>query len=238
MIEFDSPTSWGKRLALLLRRNNMTGKDLADKMSVSPMTVSKWLNGGGINDERLDQLCRLFSATRAWLRWGEDFFDDSVWLESSVGEGVIRKYINGTERLSLATTSEAAHGYVTWMVDSETQSWQWSGNAHRFYGIEDAHYVKEPLHIQIRKRMAPGCDKKIMRMIDDVANGTLQRGWIRFTLVHKPHRRYLAIARNVPSPTGKWRVLGLTINDGGPLADFINCWEGPASIYEGLGLDD
>lgn len=224
-------SNWGHRLRLLLRRHGMSQADLATHMEVSSMTVTKWIRGGGVSDAHLDRLCSLLQATRSWLRWGEDFFDDSIWMESPNGKGVIRAYVNGTQRLSLATVTEATHGFVTWMLDSETNTWQWSGNAHRFFGLRAVNSDKA-LHMQLEDAMSGDDRRTSIRLLADIAIGARMHGWMRFTLKHKPNRSYFSVLRNVPSVTGRWRVYGVTVSNGGLLSQYLGRWEGARSNYE------
>lgn len=226
------PTHWGTRLRLLLRRHGMSQSELAEQMHVSPMTVTKWARGGGVSNDNLERLCGILKATRSWLRWGEDFFDDSVWTDTPAGDNLIRTYANGTHQLSLATVTEATHGFVIWMLDSEAGSWSWSGNAHRFFGLLDASKSNAPIHEQIRNAMWEEDVPVARQLLSEMMSGERPTAWMRFSLRGKPRRSYFSIVRNVPSAAGRWKVHGLTIASGSLMGNFFGYWSGPASSLD------
>ena len=52
----------GKYIYELRIKNNLTQKDLADKLSITSQAVSKWENGRGIPDiEQLNKLSEIFN---------------------------------------------------------------------------------------------------------------------------------------------------------------------------------
>ena len=59
---------FGKRIADLREKVNLTQAELAEKLSVSAQAVSKWENGGGYPDvETIPQIAKLFETTTDYL---------------------------------------------------------------------------------------------------------------------------------------------------------------------------
>ena len=72
MSEKDYAEAFGRRLRFYLEQNDMTQKELADKLGVSTAAVSTWING--IKTPRMDKvdiMCQLFGCRRS------DFLEDS-----------------------------------------------------------------------------------------------------------------------------------------------------------------
>ena len=68
----------GRFIAQLRKENNLTQKELADKLGVSDKTVSKWETGNGIPDVSLLQpLCEILSVNLNELLSGEKLSDES-----------------------------------------------------------------------------------------------------------------------------------------------------------------
>ena len=62
----------GERLALLRRHSGLRQIDLAEKLYVSPKTISKWENGYGLPDIRmLPQLASIFGTSTDFLLSGD-----------------------------------------------------------------------------------------------------------------------------------------------------------------------
>lgn len=71
MSEQDFLKAFANRLKYYLEQNDMTQKELAEKIGVTPAAVSNWCNG--IKSPRMDAvdaMCRLFGCRR------EDFYKD------------------------------------------------------------------------------------------------------------------------------------------------------------------
>ena len=63
----------GKYIYELRIKNNLTQKDLADKLSITSQAVSKWENGRGIPDiEQLNKLSEIFNVDIKEIINGED----------------------------------------------------------------------------------------------------------------------------------------------------------------------
>ena len=68
----------GRFIAQLRKENNLTQKELADKLGVSDKTVSKWETGNGMPDVSLLQpLCEILSVNLNELLSGERLSDES-----------------------------------------------------------------------------------------------------------------------------------------------------------------
>ena len=48
---------------LIKNKKIISQKELAEKMSVSPVSVNKWLNGGAIEATKIPQLCNILGIT-------------------------------------------------------------------------------------------------------------------------------------------------------------------------------
>ena len=72
-----SKTIFGKKIIRLLKDNNMTQKQLADAVFVSPSTVSTWTRGLHFPDySLLDTLCEIFNISV------DELLDDSIDIPS------------------------------------------------------------------------------------------------------------------------------------------------------------
>lgn len=229
-----SPKGWGGRLTTLLRRAGMTQKDLARRVGVSPMAVSKWTAGGGIADEKLDEVCQVLSASHAWLRWGEDAFSDEIWEESSeVGNLMLRSLTNGS-RLDMSTVAEAYLGFVMWTFDCETRFWHWSSNAAKLFGLDRVDAVtKVPLNILLDEQIERREDLEVVwRLFGDLRKGVRRSGWGRFTLKHVPGREFLYMARSVQASGSAVRIVGITATSSGLVGQLAIRSGGRRNCYE------
>ena len=69
----------GSYIAKKRREKNLTQEQLAEKLSVSNKTISKWENGKSMPDySMIEQLCKELSVTLPELMDGEDAAEDSV----------------------------------------------------------------------------------------------------------------------------------------------------------------
>ena len=72
-------TAIGSYIAKKRREKNLTQEQLAEKLSVSNKTISKWENGKCMPDYSIiEQLCQELSVTLSELMDGEDAAEDSV----------------------------------------------------------------------------------------------------------------------------------------------------------------
>ena len=72
-------TAIGSYILRKRREKNLTQEQLAEKLSVSNKTISKWENGKSMPDySMIEQLCKELSVTLPELMDGEDAAEDSV----------------------------------------------------------------------------------------------------------------------------------------------------------------
>lgn len=72
-------TAIGSYILKKRREKNLTQEQLAEKLSVSNKTISKWENGKSMPDySMIEQLCKELSVTLPELMDGEDAAEDSV----------------------------------------------------------------------------------------------------------------------------------------------------------------
>ena len=72
-------TAIGSYNARKRKEQNLTQEQLAEKLSVSNKTISKWENGKSMPDySMIEQLCKELSVTLPELMDGEDAAEDSV----------------------------------------------------------------------------------------------------------------------------------------------------------------
>ena len=63
----------------------MTGKELAEKLNISPTAVSKWINGGSIEVDKIPNLCYVLNVTPNELFeiYGKEITDEEYQLIES-----------------------------------------------------------------------------------------------------------------------------------------------------------
>ncbi len=207
---------------------------LATAIGVAPMAVSKWVAGGGISDRNLDAICEVLGSTPTWIRWGEDVFSDQTWMETTMAGGeFVRRLMNSSSRLELSSSIETSIGFVMWMKDNESNSWLWSGNASKIFGLKGAHGSSARLNEQVDSLMTENDCATIYRIFDDLESGRRSSGWCIYSLRHLPGVLFKHVARAIPANGGKVNVCGVTVSSAGVLGscELIN-WQGPRSSYE------
>lgn len=226
---------WGSRLSMLLRRTGMTQKELAKRVGVTPMAVSKWIAGGGIGDDKLDEVCEALSTSHTWLRWGEDAFSSEIWEErSEAGNRMLRTFMHGGSRLDISTMAEAYLGFVMWTFDSETGFWQWSSNTPKFFNLDrSAVESTVPTHALIKQKVQGKRDLlALQRLFVDLESGARRSGWGRFSLTHMPDKEFLYMARAVQTNCSHARIIGITAISTGLVGQLAMNDYGPRNCYE------
>lgn len=91
------------RIRQARERHGWNQSELARALGVSPQTVQQWEKGGGVRQDRLEELARALVVTPDWLLFGHGRFDDLRKSEVS-GETRHASQIDGLDALTLRDT--------------------------------------------------------------------------------------------------------------------------------------
>ena len=111
----------GERIALLRRRGGLRQIDLAEKLYVSPKTISKWENGYGLPDIRiLPQLASVLGINTDFLLSGdpakEQAYMEELSAKGAAQESQSKALPNKKERFSLYFCTVLHHQLTIWII--------------------------------------------------------------------------------------------------------------------------
>lgn len=218
--------TWGERLKSVIQARRLLQSDIANAVSVSEMTVSKWVRGGGISDAKLSELADFLGVAKTWLRYGEGVISNTAWVESADGHAFVKHATNGALLANAALISEAALGMVFWTYNIKKEEWVWSANAVNFFGLGEQ--PKSSIREMMHAHMSEESTRLGLRLISDLKAGNIKSGWVRYTMRNRPNEAFLMVASRVSDVV----VTGVAINSSGPMGKVISSWSGLKSSYD------
>ncbi|SNS40890.1 Transcriptional regulator, contains XRE-family HTH domain [Noviherbaspirillum humi] len=204
-----SDEMFAQRLASLMEQRGMTAAALAERLTITPQAVHKWLNGAEISLPNLRELARLLKVNWVWLRFGEEAVDEMVLPQHGTDSVVDRHRARLVRELM---DSERRHRWAldmldigVWEIDLATERRIWNRTMRTILGIpQDLPASSDAIYQMMGAHMIPVMEDMVARSL----NGECVVG--TFDILTRPGEQFESISARVDDADGlPVKVMGM-----------------------------